>query len=60
VSAGQLTIGDFADAQQRASQAAILEQEIAGIEIIAARRCTSVPTTGTSRVVGSDETEASL
>jgi 5-methyltetrahydropteroyltriglutamate--homocysteine methyltransferase len=34
VSAGQLTQGDFADAQLRATQAAILEQEVAGIDII--------------------------
>jgi 5-methyltetrahydropteroyltriglutamate--homocysteine methyltransferase len=34
VTAGQLAAGDFADAQQRATQAAILEQEIAGIDII--------------------------
>jgi 5-methyltetrahydropteroyltriglutamate--homocysteine methyltransferase len=34
VAAGQLPPGDFADAQLRASQAAILEQEIAGIDVI--------------------------
>jgi 5-methyltetrahydropteroyltriglutamate--homocysteine methyltransferase len=34
VTVGQLAPGDFADAQFRASQAAILEQEIAGIDII--------------------------
>jgi 5-methyltetrahydropteroyltriglutamate--homocysteine methyltransferase len=34
VSAGQLTAGDLADAQQRATQAAILEQEVAGIDIV--------------------------
>ena len=34
VSAGQLSPADFADAQLRASQAAILEQEIAGIDVI--------------------------
>lgn len=34
VTAGQLASGDLADAQLRASQAAILEQEIAGIDII--------------------------
>jgi 5-methyltetrahydropteroyltriglutamate--homocysteine methyltransferase len=34
VTLGQLTAGDFADAQYRAAQAAILEQEIAGIDII--------------------------
>jgi 5-methyltetrahydropteroyltriglutamate--homocysteine methyltransferase len=34
VTAGQLTPGDFADAQLRAGQAAILEQEVAGIDII--------------------------
>src|SRR6476646_7749378 len=34
VVAGQLGSGDFADAQFRASQAAILEQEIAGIDLI--------------------------
>src|ERR1700676_4773307 len=34
VSAGQLVPGDFADAQLRASQAAILEQEVAGIDVI--------------------------
>jgi 5-methyltetrahydropteroyltriglutamate--homocysteine methyltransferase len=31
MTAGQLAPGDFADAQQRATQAAILEQEVAGI-----------------------------
>ena len=34
VTAGQLAAGDFADAQLRATQAAILEQEIAGIDVI--------------------------
>ncbi|HTT84610.1 MAG TPA: hypothetical protein VMF67_14120 [Rhizomicrobium sp.] len=34
VAAGQMGAGDFADAQFRASQAAILEQEIAGIDLI--------------------------
>ena len=34
VALGQLTPGDFADAQLRATQAAILEQEIAGIDVI--------------------------
>jgi 5-methyltetrahydropteroyltriglutamate--homocysteine methyltransferase len=34
VALGQLTEGDFADAQLRATQAAILEQEIAGIDVI--------------------------
>jgi len=34
VTGGQLSPGDFADAQLRASQAAILEQEIAGIDVI--------------------------
>jgi 5-methyltetrahydropteroyltriglutamate--homocysteine methyltransferase len=34
VTLGQLAPGDFVDAQFRASQAAILEQEIAGIDII--------------------------
>jgi 5-methyltetrahydropteroyltriglutamate--homocysteine methyltransferase len=34
VAAGQIAAGDFADAQLRACQAAILEQEIAGIDII--------------------------
>jgi 5-methyltetrahydropteroyltriglutamate--homocysteine methyltransferase len=34
ITAGQLSSSDFADAQLRASQAAILEQEIAGIDII--------------------------
>ena len=34
VSAGRLSSGDFADVQLRATQAAILEQEIAGIDII--------------------------
>jgi 5-methyltetrahydropteroyltriglutamate--homocysteine methyltransferase len=34
VAAGQLLPGDFADAQLRATQAAIVEQEIAGIDII--------------------------
>jgi 5-methyltetrahydropteroyltriglutamate--homocysteine methyltransferase len=34
VTAGQLTPGDLADAQLRATQAAILEQEVAGIDII--------------------------
>ena len=35
VTMGQLAAGDFADAQYRASQAAILEQEAAGIDVIA-------------------------
>jgi 5-methyltetrahydropteroyltriglutamate--homocysteine methyltransferase len=34
VTMGQLVAGDFADAQFRATQAAILEQEIAGIDVI--------------------------
>ena len=34
VTAGQMPAGDFADAQLRASQAAIVEQESAGIDII--------------------------
>jgi 5-methyltetrahydropteroyltriglutamate--homocysteine methyltransferase len=34
VTAGQLTPADFEDAQLRASQAAILEQEVAGIDVI--------------------------
>jgi 5-methyltetrahydropteroyltriglutamate--homocysteine methyltransferase len=34
VAAGQMSSVDFADAQLRASQAAILEQEIAGIDVI--------------------------
>jgi 5-methyltetrahydropteroyltriglutamate--homocysteine methyltransferase len=34
VTLGQLSPGDFADAQLRATQAAILEQEIAGIDLI--------------------------
>jgi len=34
VAAGQLSVGDFVDAQLRASQAAILEQQIAGIDVI--------------------------
>jgi 5-methyltetrahydropteroyltriglutamate--homocysteine methyltransferase len=34
VTSGQLTPADFEDAQFRASQAAILEQEVAGIDII--------------------------
>jgi 5-methyltetrahydropteroyltriglutamate--homocysteine methyltransferase len=34
VALGQLSEGDFADAQLRATQAAILEQEIAGIDVI--------------------------
>jgi 5-methyltetrahydropteroyltriglutamate--homocysteine methyltransferase len=34
VALGQLAPGDFADAQVRAGQAAILEQEIAGIDVI--------------------------
>src|ERR1700754_1883103 len=34
VALGQLAEGDFADAQLRASQAAILEQEVAGIDVI--------------------------
>jgi 5-methyltetrahydropteroyltriglutamate--homocysteine methyltransferase len=34
VTLGQLSAADFADAQFRASQAAILEQEIAGIDIV--------------------------
>jgi 5-methyltetrahydropteroyltriglutamate--homocysteine methyltransferase len=34
VTLGQISDGDFADAQLRATQAAILEQEIAGIDVI--------------------------
>src|ERR1700686_1549203 len=34
VTLGQISEGDFADAQLRAGQAAILEQEIAGIDVI--------------------------
>src|ERR1700686_512350 len=34
VTLGQISEGDFADAQLRATQAAILEQEIAGIDVI--------------------------
>jgi 5-methyltetrahydropteroyltriglutamate--homocysteine methyltransferase len=34
VGSGQLVAGDFADAQLRCTQAAILEQEIAGIDVI--------------------------
>ena len=34
VTADQLSAGDFADAQLRATQAAILEQEVAGIDVI--------------------------
>ena len=34
VGSGQLTQADFADAQLRATQAAILEQEVAGIDVI--------------------------
>jgi len=34
VTMGQLAPGDFADAQLRATQAAILEQEVAGIDVI--------------------------
>ena len=34
VTLGQLSAGDFADAQLRASQAAVLEQEIAGIDVV--------------------------
>jgi 5-methyltetrahydropteroyltriglutamate--homocysteine methyltransferase len=34
VTLGQMPTGDFADAQFRATQAAILEQEIAGIDVI--------------------------
>jgi 5-methyltetrahydropteroyltriglutamate--homocysteine methyltransferase len=34
ITLGQLADGDFADAQLRATQAAILEQEIAGIDVI--------------------------
>jgi 5-methyltetrahydropteroyltriglutamate--homocysteine methyltransferase len=34
VASGQLALGDFTDAQLRATQAAILEQEIAGIDVI--------------------------
>jgi 5-methyltetrahydropteroyltriglutamate--homocysteine methyltransferase len=34
VAVGQLAEGDLADAQLRASQAAILEQEIAGIDVV--------------------------
>src|SRR5665213_2264127 len=33
VTLGQIAAGDLADAQDRASQAAILEQEIAGIDV---------------------------
>ncbi len=34
VGSGQLAQGDFADAQLRATQAAILEQEVAGVDVI--------------------------
>ena len=34
VTAGQMPPGDFVDAQLRATQAAILEQEVAGIDLI--------------------------
>jgi len=34
VAVGQLTEGDFADAQMRATQGAILDQELAGIDVI--------------------------
>src|ERR1700712_3296010 len=34
VASGQLASGDFTDAQLRATQAAILEQELAGIDVI--------------------------
>ena len=34
VGLGQVTAGDFVDAQLRATQAAILEQEVAGIDVI--------------------------
>ena len=34
IALGQLSPADFADAQYRATQAAILEQEIAGIDVI--------------------------
>jgi 5-methyltetrahydropteroyltriglutamate--homocysteine methyltransferase len=34
VTGGQMTAGDFVDAQLRATQAAILEQEVAGIDVI--------------------------
>src|SRR6202041_3418485 len=34
VTLGQLAAGDFTDAQFRATQAAILEQEVAGIDVI--------------------------
>src|SRR3954471_3792499 len=34
VASGQLAAGDFADAQLRASEAAGLDQEIAGIDVI--------------------------
>jgi 5-methyltetrahydropteroyltriglutamate--homocysteine methyltransferase len=34
VALGQLAEGDFVDAQLRATQAAILEQEVAGIDVI--------------------------
>src|SRR6476659_9189175 len=34
VTLGQLAAGDFADAQMRATQAAVLEQELAGIDVI--------------------------
>src|SRR4051812_48975293 len=34
VASGQMAPGDFVDAQLRATQAAILEQEVAGIDVI--------------------------
>ena len=47
VALGQLTEGDLTDAQFRAMQAAILEQEIAGIDIITGGRSIGDATTDT-------------
>ena len=50
VALGQLAEGDFADAQLRATQAAILEQEIAGIDVITGwRNAPAHGITGTPR-----------
>ncbi len=47
VAVGQLSMAALADAQYRSSEAAILEQEIAGIDVVTGARCTAGPTTGT-------------
>ncbi len=49
VSFGQLSMAAMNDAQYRAGQAAILDQELAGIDVITAARCTAAPTTATRR-----------